>query len=162
MAKLFGAAFVAGFLIWCTSIALKGMGPSPARVFEMLLQDAESVSDLDGFVSKRNGYDVQIRFIAEEDWVFSIPSMGFREADCSGVRSVIRFSILRVAAWPIWRPEDIKEAVCFRRMGPNGWSPNGRDVLLVTPEGGWVYFAGEGPPHDRALPDYGLVESDDF
>ena len=161
MKKLLGAGFVVAFLIWCVSVAFKGMGPPASVVFEALLDDPGDVTELDGFVQKGDGYNVHLRFRVEEDWIFAIPNRGFREVDCHGVRAVIRFSVIRSAAWPPWRPEELVDAVCFRRQGENEWSPNGRDVLLVSPEQGWVYFSGEGIEHDRAMPGYGVIEREE-
>ena len=140
------------FLIWCVSVAFKGMGPGPEAVFEALIDDPSEVASLDGFVRKGDGYNVQLRFQAEDDWIRALPHRGFVKFDCDSVRDQIRFSLMRVAAWPPWRPEAIDDPVCFRRTGENEWSPQGRDLILAEPEGGWVYFSGEGREHDRALP----------
>lgn len=140
------------FAIWGVSVAFKGMGPSPEVVFEALLGDPSEVEVLDGFVQKGDGYAVQIRFVAGDDWVRSLPSRGFSETDCGHVRQIINFSLLRVAVWPPWRPEDVDQPTCFSRVGKNEWSPQGRDFVLANKEGGFVYFAGEGREHDRALP----------
>jgi hypothetical protein len=155
MQKIFGVAMTLAFLTWCVSVAFKGMGPGPGVVFDELLDDRASISDLDGFVHKGDSYKVQLRFVAEEDWILALSHRGFRPTDCESVRSVIRFSLLRTAAWPPWRPEELKDAVCFRRQGSNKWSAAAREALLAEPEGGWVYFASEGLEHDRGFPDPG-------
>lgn len=152
MTKVVFGIFALCFLIWCTSVAFKGMGSGPDVVFESLLGDPAQVSDLDGFVRTGDGYDVQIRFRAEEDWLWSLSHLGFIKADCKSVSNRIRFSIMRVAAWPPWRPEDLADVTCFRRTGENDWSPRGRDQILAESRGGWVYFDGEGSEHTRALP----------
>jgi hypothetical protein len=156
--KLFFAACVGAFIVWCVSVAVKSMGSGPEVVFSELLEDRESVSELDGFVRKGDGYDVQMRFLAEDDWIRALPYQGFEKADCLGVRAVIRFSLLRTAVWPPWRPEELHDVLCFRRRGKNAWSPDARELLLVEPDSGWVYFASEGREHDRALPGYGDVD----
>lgn len=141
------------FGTWFVSVAFKGMGPGVDDVFDALLGDSARVTDLDGFVRKGDGYDVQIRFKASDDFVRALPHQGFGPIDCSAAREVINFSPMRLAAWPLWRPEALTDAVCFRRTGENEWSPRGRDLLLAEPGGGWVYFAGEGEEHDRAMPE---------
>lgn len=158
MKKVIFAAFVAAFVVWCVSVAFKSMGPGPEVVFSQLLEDRDSVAELDGFVRKWDGHDVQLRFVAEEDWIQALPYRGFRKADCPGVRAVIRFSLLRTAVWPPWRPEQLEDVLCFRRRGDNAWSPDARDLLLAEREGGWVYFASEGREHDRAMPGHGDVD----
>jgi hypothetical protein len=150
--KLIGAALALAFLIWCASVAFKGMGPGADVVVDALLGDSADVTDLDGFVRAGDGYDVQIRFRAEEDWVLSIPHQGFAETECGRVKQTIRYSLLRTAAWPPWTPEKLEGVVCFSRSGENQWSPNGRDMILAEEEGGWVYFAGKGREHTKNLP----------
>lgn len=152
LGKLVGFCLALLFLTWCASVAFKSMGPSPQFVVEELLGDADRVSELDGFVRKGDVYDVQVRFMAEEDFILALPHKGFQEMDCADAQTTIGFSLMRLAAWPPWRPEDLTNVVCFRRTGENKWSPRGRDVILAEAEGGWVYFAGEGPEHDRAMP----------
>lgn len=83
---------------------------------------------------------------------------GFREVDCEGVRTVIRFSLSRIAVWPPWRPEALTGALCYRRQGTNAWSTDAREVLLAEADGGWVYFASEGLEPDRAMPEEGKAE----
>jgi hypothetical protein len=158
LAKLILAALVLVFLVWSTSVAFKGMGPGPDVVFDALLGDSSEVTDLDGFVRKGDAYDVQIRFMADDNWLATLRYKGFETTDCSHVREVINFSVMRLAAWPPWRPEELTDAVCYRRYGENEWSPNARDVLLADPDGGWVYFAGEGMEHNRAMPESDRVE----
>lgn len=131
------------------------MGPGAEVVFDALLGDPANVSDFDGFVRKGDRYDVQIRFLADQDWIQGLPYRGFTESDCETARTKIRFSLLRVAAYPLWRPEALTDVVCYRRLGENAWSANGRDYILAEAGGGWVYFGGEGREHDRALPSEG-------
>lgn len=150
--KIVMATGAAAFLVWCTSVAFKSMGSGPEAIFEALLGNPDEVSELDGFVRTGDGYDVQIRFIAEDDWIRAIPYKGFRETTCETVRTKVRFSLMRVAIWPPWRPEDLGDATCYRRNGRNELSASGRDVMLVDRDTGWVYFAGEGREHDKALP----------
>lgn len=140
------------FLVWCVSIVSKGMGPGAGEVFKAFLGDPDEVSDLDGFVHRGDGYDVQVRFRAGSEWIAGLPYRDFTKTDCTTARTKIRFSFMRLAAWPLWRPEELTGAVCYRRFGENAWSPNGRDYILADPRGGWVYFAGEGREHDRAFP----------
>lgn len=153
MSKLVLGVVVLFFLAWGISVAFKGMGPGPDVVFDALLGDPSEVTDLDGFVRKGDAYDVQIRFVAQDDWVAALPYKGFVKTECGHVRDIINFSVMRLAAWPLWRPEKLSEVICYRRYGENEWSPNGRDVILAEPHGGWVYFAGVGMEHDRAMPE---------
>lgn len=148
-------ALVLLFLIWCASVAFKGLGPGADVVVQELIDEDADVSELDGFVRKGDGYDVHIRFQAEQDFIEGLPYRGFTKAECSSARLQINFSWMRLAAWPLWRPEDLAEVVCFRRFSENAWSPNGRDYILAEVGGGWVYFSGAGREHDRALPDEG-------
>lgn len=153
MNRLFVLLLAGAFLVWCASVAFKSQGPSPEVVVEELLGPVSGATEVDGFVRKGDTYEVQVRFLAEEDFVYSLPHRGFRETDCQAVRLVIRFSLLRVAAYPLWTPDELIDAVCFQRDAENRWSPRGRDVLLYSPSTGWVYFASEGREHDRAMPE---------
>jgi hypothetical protein len=150
---LIGAAVLFGIL-WGASAVTKGLGPGPRVVFEALLdRESARVGDFDGFVSQRNGYDSHLRFRATEDWVAAIPYLGFREAACDAVRSHVHFSVMRLAAWPPWRPEELENVRCYERLGANKWSVRGRDYVLAEAGGGWVYFSGKGPKRDKALPE---------
>jgi hypothetical protein len=140
------------FLVWCISAVFKGLGPAPEAVFDALLDDSSEVDSLDGFVRQGDGYTVHIRFRAGDDWIRALPHRGFVEFDCGSAREHIHFSVMRVAAWPLWLPEGVDEPLCFRRAGENKLSPQGRDWILAEEGGGWVYFSGEGREHDRALP----------
>jgi hypothetical protein len=154
MNKLLVAVLGASAALWVISLSLKGLGPSPRSVFEGLIDGDEArTSDFDGFVRRQDGYDVELRFRATEDWVASLPYLGFRQTDCGVVRDHVKFSPLRVAAWPLWWPENLTDVVCYQRLGKNEWSPSGRDFVLAETGGGWVYFSGSGREYDRAFRD---------
>ncbi len=155
MNKLLLALLAALGALWVVSISLKGLGPNPRDAFEGLIDaDTGRTEDFDGFVRRQDGYDVELRFTATEDWVAALPYLGFRETECGVVREHVKFSPLRVAVWPPWLPERLTEdVVCYERLGKNEWSPSGRDFLLAERGGGWVYFSGAGREYDRAMPD---------
>ncbi len=136
------------------SLAFKNLGPPPHAVFEALLTDVDDrIEEVDGFVSRREGYDVHLRFRATDDFVTSLPYLGFSKASCEQVRTKIKFHPMRVAVWPPWRPETLEEPLCLERLGENAWSPRGRDYVLAEADGGWVYFSGSGREYDRNTPD---------
>lgn len=153
--KLLLLLLAAGVVLWGASVAFKGMGPRPEVVFEALLDaSTDRVSDFDGFIRRgASGYDSHLRFRATDDWIASLPYLGFREADCAEVRQHVHFAPLRVATWPPWYPEALENVACYERLGENAWSPRGRDYVLAEPDGGWVYFSGSGPKRDRVMPD---------
>jgi hypothetical protein len=154
ISKLFWGLVAAFGALWVISMSLKGLGPSPRKVFEGLIDsDDGRAVDFDGFVRRQDGYEAELRFRASDDWIASLPYLGFRRADCGEVRQHVKFSPLRVAAWPPWLPERLEDVVCYQRQGRNEWSPNGRDFLLAEPNGGWVYFSGAGQKYDRAFMD---------
>src|SRR6187551_878118 len=136
MSKLILLVLSVGLMIWCSSVALRSMGPGAEVAFDALLFDAERVERLDGFVRKGDGHDVALRFVTDSSWVGALPYHGFQQQPCEGARDHIHFSITKVAAWPPWRPEALSEVACFRRTGQNKWSPDARDYLLAETRGG--------------------------
>ena len=126
---------------------------SGEKYFTQLLMNRSEVTDLEGFGRDETSYEMQLRFKASSEWLERLSYEGFKKSECAAAQGQLEFSVLKIAAWPLWRPSSLLEPICFIRRGPNAISDNGRALLIAEAGGGWVYVSFRGRKMNRNIPD---------
>ena len=77
---------------------------SGEKYFTQLLMNRSEVTDLEAFGRDETSYEMQLRFKASSEWLERLSYEGFKKSECAAAQGQLEFSILKIAAWPLWRP----------------------------------------------------------